>query len=280
MRRWLLPIWLGLFALATARQAGPRTYRKNYPKGGHGYYLDGQKARGVTTIISDGTPSRGLINWAARSAANYAVDHADALLALDDIEGFRELCATAHTRDRDQAARRGTEVHELAQRLQRGEEVEVPELLEGHVDAYIRFVDDWQPGPDTLIERTVVNRQHRYMGTFDAVGPLAGLPGVGLYDIKTTRSGIFGDIALQLAAYRYAETMLTPDQRHEEPMPEISWCAALWVRSDGYDLIPVEAGPAEFRAFLYADQVGQFMARCRDLLSEPIYPPSPEEGAA
>lgn len=267
----------------TSRQAGPRTYRKDYPKGGHAYYLDGQKlvGRGVTTIIGDGTPSRGLIQWAANSAANYAVDHADALLALDDIEGFRQLCATAHTRDRDKAARRGTEVHDLAARLQGGEEVEVPDELAGHVDSYIRFVDEWQPGPDTLIERTVISRKHRYMGTFDAVGPLRGLPGLGLYDIKTTRSGIFGDIALQLAGYRYAETMLTPDQRNEEPMPAVDWCAALWVRADGYDLIPVEAGEREFRAFLYVDQVAQFMKRCPDLLGQPMYPTTePEEGAA
>jgi hypothetical protein len=271
VRRLLLPLWLALFWLGVSRQAGPRTYRKDYPRGGHGYYLDGQKTPGVTTIISDGTPSRGLINWAAKAAANYAVDHADALLALNDREGFRELCATAHTRDRDAAARRGTEVHALAERLQRGEEVEVPEELEGHVDSYIRFVEEWQPS-DLLIERTVVNRKYRYLGTLDAIGSLAGLPGRGLWDIKTTRSGIFGDIALQLAAYRYAESMLTPDQRGEEPMPPVDWCAALWVRADGYDLIPVEAGPAEFRAFLYVQQVGQFMKRCPDLLAQPIYP--------
>jgi hypothetical protein len=274
VRRLLLPLWLYLLWFGVSRQAGPRTYRKDYPKGGHGYYLDGAylKGRGVTTIISNGTPSRGLIQWAANSAADYAVDHAEALVALGDPDGFRELCRTAHTRDRDKAARRGTEVHALAQRLMAGEEVEVPDELEGHVDSYIRFVEEWKPGPETLIERTVVSRKHRYMGTFDAVGTLLGMPGPGLYDIKTTRSGIFGDIALQFAGYRYAETMLSPDMREEEPMPEINWCAALWVRADGYDLIPVEAGEREFRAFLYVDQVGQFMDRCTDLIGQPLNP--------
>ena len=257
-------------------RAGPKTYRKAYPKGGHGYYLDGQKVKGVTTIINDGTPSRGLIQWAADCAADYAVEHAEALFALNDPEGFRELCRTAHTRNRDAAARRGTEVHELAQRLMAGDEVEVPEPIVGHVDSYIQFVDDWKPGPETLIEKTVVNRQVPYMGTFDALGPLEGMPGLGLYDIKTSRTGPFGDVALQLAAYRYAGCYL--DGQQEITMPEVDWCAVLWVRADGYDLVPITAGPAEFRAFQYVNEVGKFMARCRDLVGSPLYPP--KEGVA
>ena len=255
----------------TSRAVGPRTYRRDYPKGGHGYYLDGHKTPGVTTLISDGTPSRGLIQWAANEAADYAITHIDALIALDDIEGFRELCRTAHRRNRDAAARRGTEVHSLAEQLMRGAEVEVPDELVGHVDAYIQFVDDWQPDPDTLIERVVVNRQHRYMGTFDAVGSLKGMPGLGLYDIKTSRSGPFGDVALQLAAYRYAGMYL--EDGKEVTMPDIDWCAVLWVRADGYDLIPIQAGPAEFRAFLYVQQVAAFMERAPELVLPALYPP-------
>jgi hypothetical protein len=73
---------------------------------------------------------------------------------------------------------------------------------------------------------------------------------------------------------------LSADFRTEEPMPTVDWCAALHIRADGYDLIPVTAGEAEFRAFLYADQVAQFMKRCPDLLGQSLYPPTTEEGVA
>ena len=44
------------------------------------------------------------------------------------------------------------------------------------------------------------------------------------------------------------------------PMPEVDWCGVIWVRADGYDLYPFEAGPAQFRTFLYCRQVGDFLA--------------------
>jgi len=267
----ILTLWAWIVLMAK-----PGTYRKEYPKGGHGYYMDGAKADGVTNIINKGTPKTGLINWAAGMAAEFAVDHPAAYVDLTRDEAV-DLIAGAHNRNRDAAARRGTEVHRIAQRLMAGEEVEVDDVIEGHVDSYIKFCEDWQPGADTLIERTVVNRKHGYMGTWDAVGTLRGMPGPGLYDIKTTRSGIFGDIALQLAAYRYATSML--DGRLEVDMPEIHWCAALWVRADGYDLIPVTAGPDEFRAFLYVQQVAKFYDRCNDLVGGSLYPDEVEESA-
>jgi hypothetical protein len=41
-------------------------------------------------------------------------------------------------------------------------------------------------------------------------------------------------------------------------MPEIAWTGAVWIRPDGYSLIPVTAGVEQHRAFLYAQQVGIF----------------------
>ena len=37
-----------------------------------------------------------------------------------------------------------------------------------------------------------------------------------------------------------------------------SACGAIWVRADGYDLIPVNSGPTTFRTFLYVQQVAHF----------------------
>jgi hypothetical protein len=35
-------------------------------------------------------------------------------------------------------------------------------------------------------------------------------------------------------------------------MPAVDRCGVVWLRADGYDLVPVQAGEDEFRVFLYA----------------------------
>lgn len=221
---------------------------------GHSYLLDGQKVDGVTTIIGNGMPKPALTAWAAREAATYAADNLQTLANLDR-EARIDLIKGSPYRDRDKAARRGTEVHSLAERLASGEEVTVPEELVGHVDAYLKFREDWQPAEE-IVEFTGANRKHRYMGTGDLICTLDGL-GKVLVDVKTTRSGVFGEVALQLAAYRNFEFYLGP-RGEELPMPEVEWTGVLWLRADGYDLVPVEAGPEMFRAFLYVQQVARF----------------------
>ena len=84
--------------------------------------------------------------------------------------------------------------------------MEVPEDLAGHVDCYLDFLERFDP-EIILSEATVINRRWWYMGTLDLVCRIDGL-GLCLLDIKTTRSGVFPESSLQLAAYRHAETWL------------------------------------------------------------------------
>lgn len=170
-------------------------------------------------------------------------------------------------RDLAEAGAKGTDVHRFAQRLIGGEEVIVPKHIEGHVLSYVKFLEEWQP-EDVLVEFVVVNRRWKYMGRGDLIatfdgnwsnGPWEGQPiGTGLIDIKTARSGIFAEVALQLAGYKNGETLLHDDMT-EEPMPHIDWVGALHVRADGYDLIPMDVGEDEFRIFLYIKEVGEWL---------------------
>lgn len=257
----------------------PEIKRRNYGRG-HGYTLDGRKVPGVTTIISAGLPKPALMGWAAKTIAEYvadrldqADDHVVADQLVSDLEALArakskpwpdklsrtkvaELLKGVHFEDRDQAANRGTAVHNIAEQLAHGEEVEVPEPLVGHVDSYLQFLADWQP-TDALIEFVVGSRTHQYSGTGDMIATL--IDGKRwLLDIKTSRSGPFGEVALQLAGYRYAEHCVVDGE--VVPMPEVERCGVIWVRADGYDLIPFEAGPNEFRQFLYVRQVGDWLA--------------------
>jgi hypothetical protein len=231
----------------------PRTRRIDRGRS-HTYLLDGERADGVTWILSQGVPKPALINWAARTTADYAVDHWEELSAQTASERVRTL-EKARWADRDGAAVRGTQVHELAQKLASGVELDIPEPLVGHVDAYLQFAEQWQP-EELVIESVVGNRRYRYMGTLDLIARLAD-DRTWLLDWKTAASGIWPESALQLAAYRNAEFYLDGNGQ-EQPMPTVDACGCVWLRADGYDLIPVDAGPDTFRSFLYAQQIAHF----------------------
>lgn len=248
--------------------------RKDTAKG-H-YYVDASNTRvpGVTTIIDKGLPKPALINWSANTTAEAAIDQWDELAQLGPAKRLEQL-KKARFAEKDKAAKRGTEVHALAEKLINGEQVDVPDELAGHVESYVSFLDDFQPQP-VKVEYSIASYKHGYAGTGDLIAYFPTLDQHLLVDIKTNRSGIFGDIALQLAAYRYADAIIdgNTDTRDEQPVPLVDGCAAVHVRGDGYDLIPVTATWAEFRAFLYAQQVGQFAETSRDLVGPAIQPPT------
>jgi hypothetical protein len=241
---------------------------------GH-YYKDAAGARvpGVTTIIGDGVPKPALINWAANTTAEAAVDRWEELGALGPAARLKVLQG-ARYEAKDTAARRGTEVHRAAEQLLAGKAVQVGDDIAGHVEAYAKFMEEFEVQP-LHVEFSCVSYRWGYAGTADLCArvrvPERG-PTLLLMDLKTTRSGIFGETALQLAAYRYADKWIVDGQ--EIDPPEVEYCAGIHVRADGYDLVPVEAGEQEHKDFLYAMRVGQFTARSRDLIGGPIMPPS------
>jgi hypothetical protein len=242
--------------------------RRNYGRG-HAYYLDGKKLPGVTTILGDGLAKPALVGWAARTVAGYAIDNWDDLAQQKPSERLKVL-EKAHYADRDAAGKRGTEVHGLAEKLANGEEVTVPEELAGHVDAYVRFLDDFGPQV-VLTEAPVVSlTQWPYAGTLDLIADFPGLGQRLLCDVKTARSGVFPDNALQMAAYRYATHYLGSDGELH-PMPEVDGCAVIHVRADGYSLVPVQAGPAEHRFFLYCRELWRWQNEAsKEIVGEEI----------
>lgn len=243
---------------------------------GHVYFLDGEPSVGVTTILDNGVPKPALVGWAANVTAGYVVDHWEELLELRPSERL-EVLKRARWAEKDAAARRGTEVHEYALRLAAGEEVDVPEELAGHVDSYLAFAEDWLE-QEIVVEAVVINRRYRYMGTLDVI---AGLKDgrVWLLDWKTGGKGIYRETALQLAAYRNAEALLLEDGT-ERPMATVDAAGAVWLRADGYELVPLETGPEVFRTFLYAQQVAKFSQAPEEAyIGAPLRPPDRKAAA-
>lgn len=252
----------------------PPIRRRNTARGHHYVDATGARVPGVTSILSDGVPKPALINWAANATAEAAVDQWDELADLPVAQRLKRLQG-ARWAEKDRAANRGTEVHALAEQLIKGETVHAGDEIAGHVEAYARFLDEFQVQA-VEVEFAVVSHRHGYAGTGDLIADLA-INGGGaqrwLLDLKTTRSGIFGETALQLAAYRHADALLAPDGT-ERPMPPVQGCAAVHIRGDGYSLIPVAADEQVFRTFLYVAQVAQFTKASRDLVGAAVQPPT------
>jgi len=225
--------------------------------GGERYYSDQvtrDQVPGVTSIIS-GRSKPALINWAAKSAAEFAVNNIDTVAELAKRDKFAaiDLIKRAHSRQSGNAAGRGTEVHGIVERLLNGEQgVSVNKEVRPFLVQFQKFANEYNLVP-VHNEITLWSDRHRYAGTADGLWKLDG-PGVdpgalAVCDLKTGASGVWEDAALQLAAYKNADYMIFPDgTRQIMPVTEASY--AIWLRPEGYALQPLDTGPETFATFL------------------------------
>lgn len=263
---------------------------KRVNRGRNHWYVDedtNSKVNGVTTIIGKGIPKPALINWAGNVTAEYAVDNWDELSAMGPATRLKTI-QKARNAVRDTAAVRGTRLHGLAEPLSLGKQVNVPAELADLVNAYVQFLDDFDVEP-VYLEAVVYSETNRHVGTLDLIADLA-LPDLPefdglarnddgyvrcLLDIKTGK-GIYGETGVQLAGYRYSEWLLTEDADGKPKpvlMPQVAWTGAVHVTADGYELLPVEAGPEQYEVFLHAQRIAEFTETSRDLVGEPVPAP-------
>lgn len=225
----------------------PRLQRINYGRG-HGYKIDGVKVDGVTTAISTGYPIN-LKQWAANTAAEYAINNWDEL-AGEPIARRLDRIRYSHRETLNAAALRGTEIHALGEAVVYGREVDVPAEHRGPVEAYARFLDDWEIEP-IAVESPVASLTHRYGGTTDLTATIGVHDGErALVDLKTGR-GIYESVALQLAAYTHAEVWQPDGPDSEEDLPPVDAVYVAHIGPDDVRLLPVEVSEATFRTFLY-----------------------------
>lgn len=227
----------------------------------------------VTTILSGGVPKPALPNWAAKSVAEWAVANHEQVGDIIESEGKIEAVRILKGKpwsQRDKAADLGSRCHAAAEAYVLGQPMpEWEDDVKPFMAAFCAFLEDHSPVYE-LTEATVYNRKYGYAGTLDFIAHIGGKLVLG--DIKTGK-GVYGEVALQLAAYRYAEFIGLPDG-NEAPVPPVDSAAVLHLRPGKYDLVPVEADEGAFRVFLYAQQVAQFAkVRSLEVIGKPI--PSP-----
>ena len=240
-----------------------------YPKS-HRYKLDGAWVPGVTGLIGKGLPKPALPYWSAKTVAEWVADNPDLTEDLKRMGGRGP--AVAYLKElpwqkRDEAAIRGTDVHKIAEQVVHGAQVDVPEHLAAHVQGYVDWLD--KSGAEALLtERPVASRQWRYAGTFDLIARMDGK--VWLLDVKTS-SGVYGSMALQLAAYANAEFYLDQDNT-EQPLPAVERYGVLHVTDYGTTLhyLPAEYNEPAWRDFLHVAHVGRRAKDIDNYLTEEI----------
>ncbi len=97
------------------------------------------------------------------------------------------------------SAKEGTMIHEAVEGILLGKNPEIPPEVTPAVRSFVEFFErnNIQVTPD-LVERRIVNYDHRYAGTVDAIALIGGK--LGVLDIKTSQA-IYRDYSLQTSAY-------------------------------------------------------------------------------
>lgn len=99
----------------------------------------------------------------------------------------------------EQSAKEGTMIHEAVEGLLLNKNPEIPPLVAPAVASFLEFFhkNNIQVSAEN-VEKRIVNHDHRYAGTIDALAMIGGK--FGVLDIKTSQA-IYRDYNLQTSAY-------------------------------------------------------------------------------
>lgn len=224
---------------------------------GDRWYIDpgsGDRVPGVSALLNM-MPKPALTRWAAKEAAWFAVSNVDtvAALARTDRNAAVDLVKGAPWRRSGKAADLGTEVHGLTERFMRdlsaGRKPAFPVPQGGmpFLRNFARFVVEFAVSP-VLVETTVWNDVVGYAGTFDGIYDMtiSGERVRCMVDTKTGESGVWPEAALQQTAYCRAPWYLDPDTGERRPMLDVARAFGLWLRPEGYALIPLSTSDENY----------------------------------
>lgn len=262
----------------------------------------------VTTLIGV-LDKPALVPWAAIKTAEAAIDKANTWQSILEQDGRAEaINYLKNSRFRGKPGERsakdlGTAVHKACEHAAihgkfRPEDTNDPELVP-FLRQYRRFLQDYQP-EYVAAEVTVFNPQVGYAGTCDAFLNIEGSRFV--VDYKTSREsddargkpkGPYPEVALQLAAYRYATLAAAWRARQSEqfkrryyllnaseramavPVPEVDHGLVIYLTPDRYALHPVRCDEAIFDSFLATVDAARFVLDVgHTVIGNPLIPPN------
>jgi hypothetical protein len=196
------------------------------------------------------------------------------------------------------AAETGTDVHAAL------EDFAATGLLpharyDDEIRPFVEQFDKWAQRAQPEIvhsERTVYNDRHRYAGTADLWVTIGGQRFIADYktSLKTEtkagkKTGPYPEVALQLAAYRYAELMntwrprrteqqrrryylLSPSERQmAEPVPDVDGGLCIYITPEHCTAYPIDCGPDIFETFTAVIDVARFaFSTSKDVIGNPL----------
>lgn len=230
----------------------------------HRYKLDGTWVPGVTTIL--GVLDKPAIpKWAAGQVAEYVADNPNGVEELRKLGRGPMVQALKGLpwQKRDDAGVRGNVLHDYAEKLLNGEDVEVDQEHIPVMEAALAFMEDWRIKP-LLVEFSCASREHRWAGTGDLiaeyVNPRTKVGGVAIFDWKSGKA-MYPEYAWQFNAYAHAEFYGLNGDEHE--LPETDAAFGVQIRPDGYDVAPFAFGPEIYDEFLTIRQTFDIAKRGR-----------------
>lgn len=258
----------------------------------------------ATTLIREalGT-SKPLVEWNVRQACETAYDKFNTLRAFhedDDRDGAIKWLKDSRWQKTGEAAARGTDVHNAAEKLALGTVPEVEPHIAPYVEQYRLFLEAHQP-EFLMAEAPVYNLTHGYAGTLDAVARIDGK--VVVVDMKTTAHGPdsgktrppFPEVALQLTLYRRAELVglladrrevnyrryyaFDPDSR-TEPMPETEGGVCVVISPEDYLVVPVDTSERVWRYCRHMIEMARWQVEASKTVFGPPIAPRAREVAA
>jgi hypothetical protein len=210
--------------------------------------VDGHDMPSITSCIGV-LDKPALVGWAARETAKAAYESRFALTRIPSEEAAVDLLKNARYRTSGEKAKVGATVHAIAQAL--ATDTKLPSFDERHepyADAFLMFVEDYRPR-FTHVEATVFSDRFDYAGTLDFLAVIDELLILG--DHKTGKA-VYEEVALQLAAARYADLIWDALTGDLSPMPKVEGCIAVHLQPDGYEVFNIRADEAAHAAFVAA----------------------------
>jgi hypothetical protein len=228
------------------------------------YYTDpagGPALVSVTNVLGTAVAKHALIPWAVKLTTEHVLDNlAEVNNRVDDdrLALTKEIKAV-HRSVKETAADLGDRIHTASEAHVLGSPVADDPEVAPYLAQLVRWLTMWGVDLDNHVEATEITVFHRRLGYAGTADLLIWLPTgpdrvmeLWLIDYKTsaTRSAksVYPENTLQLAALRYAETVLLPDDT-DAPMPAIQRTGVLNLRAKSHALVEMPAGREAHAAF-------------------------------
>lgn len=180
---------------------------------GHKYSVNGKPVKSVTQVLKIIDKPK-LVNWAARMAVETVKEEIQANQSYDEVQlmSIFEKAQKAHYQNKIDAGNVGTFVHNWVEDYISSKHPVLPknEQLQKSIQKFL----DWEKEYKVrflLSEQQVYSKKYNYTGTLDFICEIEGKLYIG--DLKTS-SGIYPEMLIQTAAYRFARTEEFPEEKY------------------------------------------------------------------